>query len=77
VAVVSTGPPCPHADPDFSARTDTLHGWIAGTVARPPDQGRSTVTLLLMTLAATAALILVLAVRRRRGIRDVSPASYL
>jgi secreted trypsin-like serine protease len=73
VAVVSTGPPCPHADPDFSARTDTLHDWIADTMARPPHQGRSPVTLVLLALGSVAALILVLVIRRRRGIRDVSP----
>ncbi len=33
VAVVSTGPGCPHPGPDFSARTDTLGGWIADTMA--------------------------------------------
>ena len=76
VAVVSTGPPCPHADPDFSARTDTLHDWITDTMARPPHQGRSPVTLLLLALGAAAALVLILAIRRRRGIRDVSPATY-
>ncbi len=36
VAVVSSGPTCPHEGPDLSARTDNLAGWITGTVnARP------------------------------------------
>jgi secreted trypsin-like serine protease len=32
VAVVSSGPGCPHPGPDFSARTDILSGWIADTI---------------------------------------------
>ncbi|MCZ7436669.1 trypsin-like serine protease [Micromonospora sp. WMMC241] len=32
VAVVSTGPGCPHPGPDFSARTDVLDDWIAASI---------------------------------------------
>ncbi|MEU4690876.1 S1 family peptidase [Actinoplanes sp. NPDC023714] len=32
VAVVSTGPGCPHPGPDYSARVDNLGEWIAGTM---------------------------------------------
>jgi secreted trypsin-like serine protease len=37
VAVVSSGPRCPHPGPDVSARTDILADWIAGTVASDAD----------------------------------------
>ncbi|WP_422752031.1 S1 family peptidase [Micromonospora sp. WMMD708] len=36
VALVSTGPGCPHPGPDFSARTDVLRQWIADTVDPSP-----------------------------------------
>ncbi|MFE7871247.1 S1 family peptidase [Micromonospora humida] len=36
VALVSTGPGCPHPGPDFSARTDVLREWIADTVEPSP-----------------------------------------
>src|SRR4051794_5146797 len=39
VAVVSTGPLCPHAGADFAARTDQLAGWISATMADPPSSG--------------------------------------
>ena len=32
VAVVSSGPGCPHAGPDFSARTDNLADWLTTTI---------------------------------------------
>lgn len=36
VAVVSSGPTCPHEGPDLSARTDNLAAWITETInARP------------------------------------------
>jgi len=37
VAVVSTGPLCPHAGADFAARTDQLADWISATMAEPPS----------------------------------------
>lgn len=66
VAVVSTGPGCPHPGPDFSARTDNLTGWIADTMA-----GRGPVRTLLhagagfVVLAAVLAAALTAARRRR------------
>ncbi|WIM93495.1 trypsin-like serine protease [Actinoplanes oblitus] len=62
VAVVSSGPSCPHEGADLSARTDNLAGWITGTI-----QGRTGLlddprirvaggaVLLLMLVAAVAA----------------------
>ena len=38
VAVVSSGPGCPHPGPDFSARTDTLNTWIADTLSDRPSR---------------------------------------
>ncbi len=65
IAVVSTGPGCPHHGPDLSARTDNLAGWIVGTTGgtgRPALIGYG-----LSGLAAlVVVLVLVLAVRRRR-----------
>lgn len=78
VAVVSTGPGCPHPGPDFSARTDNLAGWIADTMDEPGAGplgglvGRGSIGL---AAAAAAALLLVLAVllgnahRNRRPVR--------
>ncbi|MEV6800311.1 trypsin-like serine protease [Micromonospora rifamycinica] len=66
VAVVSTGPGCPHPGPDFSARTDVLADWIADTTG--PADGR--VRWLAAGVGAGVALVLlpvVLAVRRRRS----------
>jgi secreted trypsin-like serine protease len=37
VAVVSTGPDCPHPGADFGARTDNLAGWITATMNSDPD----------------------------------------
>src|SRR3954471_18807546 len=37
LAVVSTGPLCPHSGADSAARTDQLAGWIAATTADPPS----------------------------------------
>ncbi|RKN47608.1 S1 family peptidase [Micromonospora endolithica] len=67
VAVVSTGPGCPHPGPDFSARTDILGDWIADTIepadgpARwiPAGFGASGVLVLVSVALAT--------LRRRRA----------
>ncbi|MEU8231344.1 trypsin-like serine protease [Actinoplanes sp. NPDC048967] len=64
VAVVSGGPRCPHPGPDFSARTDNLADWIAGTT-RGGD--RHLAGYGLSALAALVGVVLVgLAVRWRR-----------
>jgi secreted trypsin-like serine protease len=68
VAVVSTGPDCPHTGADFGSRTDTLADWIAATTgggAGPHDGlpsrlGGALVLLLVAPPAAYAVL------RRRR-----------
>jgi V8-like Glu-specific endopeptidase len=78
VAVVSTGPGCPHPGPDFGARTDNLGDWIAGTTestagparwmpprwmpARWMPAGIGGGVLLLLLLAGLLALV----ARRRR-----------
>ncbi|WP_433725955.1 S1 family peptidase [Actinoplanes sp. CA-051413] len=67
VAVVSGGPRCPHPGPDFSARTDNLADWIAGTTGGPGSSGRHLVAYGLSAFAALAAIVLLgLAVRWRR-----------
>ena len=66
VAVVSTGPTCPHPGPDLSARTDNLSDWIAETID-PADSGIPQWVLigvgsLILLMAMCGAII---AVRRR------------
>lgn len=68
VAVVSTGPGCPHPGPDFGARTDNLADWIADTTGGPGPGtlGRHLIGYGLGGLVAlVAVLLLVLAVRWR------------
>jgi secreted trypsin-like serine protease len=73
VAVVSTGPGCPHPGPDLSARTDNLGDWITGTVAESepalPLHGLAVVggALFLLAGVATLAPVLVWAGQRRRA----------
>ena len=66
VAVVSTGPDCPHRGPDLSARTDTLAGWITGTTTATTGGARLGAAALLLTGLAGAAVVVVVVVRRRR-----------
>lgn len=67
VAVVSTGPRCPHAGPDLSARTDNLADWIAATTGGPGSPDRRLLGYGLGGLAAlVVVLVLVLVVRRHR-----------
>jgi secreted trypsin-like serine protease len=70
VAVVSTGPTCPHEGPDLSARTDQLAEWIAGTIkTEPRSSGHSAVLVGGLALAlAGAAVVLGLAYRRQRAV---------
>ncbi|MFF0380437.1 S1 family peptidase [Actinoplanes missouriensis] len=63
VAVVSSGPSCPHTGPDFSARVDSLAGWVNESVAAKDTGPGSTVVLGGVGLAAV--LVGALAVRRR------------
>ncbi len=71
VAVVSDGPQCPHPGPDFSARTDNLAGWIAGTIESATGPAR----WMPAAIGAGAVLLLLpvaVAVLRRR--RTAVPA---
>lgn len=65
MAVVSSGPGCPHAGPELSARVDNLSDWIAGTVATAshgPAYGRGA---LLLTAGMAALLVAGVVLRRR------------
>jgi secreted trypsin-like serine protease len=68
VAVVSSGPGCPHTGADFSARTDNLSGWINDTIggpyAGPPDRRLGGAGLAVLVAALLAASLAVLALRR-------------
>jgi secreted trypsin-like serine protease len=69
VAVVSTGPGCPHPGPDFSARTDNLSGWIHHLADGAGGSGRRWIGLGLGSLGlgglAVAALVTAAVIRRR------------
>ncbi|MEV6301332.1 S1 family peptidase [Actinoplanes sp. NPDC051861] len=70
VAVVSSGPGCPHPGPDFSARTDTLNNWIADTMTESPSRWP-----LILAGVGLAGLIVVWAARpRSRPRRHAVPA---
>jgi secreted trypsin-like serine protease len=68
VAVVSSGPGCPHTGGDFSARTDNLSGWITDTIggpyAGPPDRRLGGAGLAVLVAALLATSLAVLALRR-------------
>jgi hypothetical protein len=69
LAVVSTGPLCPHAGADFAARTDQLAGWISDTTAGPPPSPSWWLIGALGSAGALAAAALVVVLLRslRRG----------
>ncbi|WP_430786603.1 S1 family peptidase [Actinoplanes sp. G11-F43] len=70
VAVVSSGPGCPHTGPDLSARVDNLAGWITETTTSQ----RSTVPVAAAGAGVgAAALVIVWAVLRRRSGTGGSP----
>ena len=73
VAVVSSGPGCPHPGPDLSARVDTLGDWIAETTAERP--GPAPTVIAVMALLAVAGLAGGLTVLRRRapGAPEIEP----
>ncbi|GAA1608652.1 S1 family peptidase [Actinoplanes couchii] len=60
VAVVSTGPGCPHPGPDFSARVDTLAGWIADTTSDRPGFPFLPLPFLIALPAVALALVALL-----------------
>jgi len=74
VAVVSSGPECPHTGDDFSARTDNLIGWINDTInapdAGPHDRPVGTAGLAILVAALLTASLAVLALRRLRTPRS-------
>jgi Trypsin len=74
VAVVSSGPGCPHTGDDFGARTDNLSGWINDTIgapdAGPLDRRPGIAGLAVLVAALLAALLAVLARRRLRTPRS-------
>jgi secreted trypsin-like serine protease len=57
VAVVSTGPSCPHEGDDFSARTDNLHDWVTKTLNPGFPVRVVTVIVASLALLAGAAVI--------------------
>ena len=78
VAVVSTGPGCPHRGPDLSARTDNLAGWIADTVGPAAGPSRwipAGVGAGLVVLLLAVGLGVVLVVLRQRRPARHSPRS--
>jgi hypothetical protein len=68
LAVVSTGPLCPHPGADSAARTDQLAGWISGTMADPPSPVSwwRVVSLGAGALALVAVVVVALRKNRRR-----------
>ncbi|RSM40086.1 trypsin [Actinoplanes sp. ATCC 53533] len=78
VAVVSSGPGCPHEGADFSARTDNLADWIASTTGGLGARDRYLIGYGLSGLVAlVAVLMLVLVVRwRRRRAFSVRPPAW-
>jgi len=72
VSVVSSGPACPHAGPDLSARVDNIAGWISettGDAAGPLDSKLVALPVLLVAvliLAGLGALGWALGPNRRR-----------
>ena len=68
VAVVSSGPGCPHTGDDLGARTDNLSGWINDTIheraAGSSDRRLGSVGLAVLVAALLAASLAALALRR-------------
>lgn len=67
IAVVSTGPLCPHEGADFAARTDRLAGWVTDATS----DKRGFPYLWATTIALVAAAFI--AWRRRYGARRTAP----
>ena len=74
VAVVSSGPGCPHSGADFSARADNLAAWVADTMAGTSDRdrivlGAAALLVACFALAAITALRLTLILRGSDAVR--------
>ncbi|MFV2088715.1 S1 family peptidase [Micromonospora sp. LOL_021] len=70
VAVVSSGPGCPHSGADFSARTDNLDAWVTDTMAETSNRGRIVLGAAAL-LVACVPLAAITALRLRRANRPV------
>ena len=66
LAVVSTGPLCPHPGADSAARTDQLAGWISGTMADPPSPVSWWRVVSLGAGALVLVAVVVVALRKNR-----------
>ncbi|GIF20276.1 secreted trypsin-like serine protease [Actinoplanes tereljensis] len=70
VAVVSSGPSCPHRGGDDSARIDNISAWITAVTSADPSQDSwerlVPAVVLLLALLVAAVLVAVLVGRRRR-----------
>jgi hypothetical protein len=79
VAVVSSGPSCPHEGGDQSARVDTISDWLIATITTDPDRGNLgwlvPALLAAAAAAALAALAPLWAARRRASRASRAPAS--
>ncbi|WP_239117714.1 S1 family peptidase [Paractinoplanes ferrugineus] len=79
VAVVSSGPSCPHAGGDNSARVDNISNWLTATITAEPDRGEPgwlAPAVLAAVLTALAAALAPLWAARRRAARSHSARSH-
>ena len=81
LAVVSTGPLCPHSGADSAARTDQLADWIAATMADPPSSAWwaswwPVGSIGGGVLVVAALVVALLRGKRRRGGAHVVPARF-
>ncbi|MFI6078662.1 S1 family peptidase [Actinoplanes sp. NPDC051343] len=70
VAVVSSGPSCPHRGEDYSARADNIGGWINSTVATRDHPASDQEPLRALAVAAAAGLVAVFALRKMGHLRE-------
>jgi secreted trypsin-like serine protease len=70
VAVVSSGPTCPHEGADHAARVDNISPWITATIDDPSVPVRTTTALALAGVMVAVAVVFLL---RRRVRTDSAP----
>ncbi|GIM91138.1 esterase [Paractinoplanes toevensis] len=82
VAVVSSGPSCPHTGGDDSARIDTISDWITAEITAGPGPGRwgwpvaaASVAVALVAVVLVAA-VLVARRRRKPPVARAAPERY-